>query len=497
MTILPVDPIANASPEALRAFLGTCRDAARKDGRAKLVSISIGVEALDPLAVLESIFEPGEQHFYAERPSLETAMAGAEAVIAQDASGAGRFEAVQRFVDETLANTIAVGDVNAPFGGPHFFAAFGFRDEMDAGEAFPAARVFVPRWQVARAGGRTTAVANFLVEPDAELQAIAEKVWRAHAKFRGFDYGGERGAEGRSTRASDHEHEQEHEHEEGAGPVARRSDVTEDLVDYRGAVANALERITAGEFQKIVLARTRTVRAEEPLHPLRMLNGLRQRFPDCYAFSVANGCGQSFIGATPERLARVSRGILETEALAGSAPRGATASEDAQRGGALLKSEKDRREQRLVLDSIRRRLRALGVALEFSEEPALKKLANVQHLHTPVRATLPENVRLLDVIARLHPTPAVGGSPREAALARIRELEGFSRGLYAGALGWLNARGGGEFFVGLRSALVEGNEARLFAGAGIVAGSDPEAEWAETELKFRALARALTDVEEG
>jgi isochorismate synthases len=483
MTILPVDPVANATPEALLAFLGTCRDAARKDGRAKLVSISIAVEALDPLAVLESIFEEGEQHFYAERPSLETAIAGAEAVLTKDASGAGRFEDVQRFVDETLANTIAVGEVNAPFGGPHFFAAFAFRDEVESGEVFPAARVFVPRWQVARAGGRTTAVANFLVEPEAELNAIAEKVWRAHGKFRGFEYGGERGVA------------------EKAEVKARPSDATSPITDegggdYPEAVRKALERIAAGEFQKIVLARTRTVRAEEALHPLRMLNGLRQRFPDCYAFSVANGRGQSFIGATPERLARVSRGILETEALAGSAPRGATASEDAQRGGALLRSEKDRREQRLVLDSIRRRLAPLGVTLEFPEEPVLKKLANVQHLHTPVRATLPEDVRLLDVIGRLHPTPAVGGSPREAAVARIRELEGFSRGLYAGALGWLNARGGGEFFVGLRSALVNGNEARLFAGAGIVAGSDPEEELAETELKFRALARALTEGEE-
>ncbi len=487
MTILPVDPIANANPEALRAFLGTCREAARKDGRAKLVSISIGVEALDPLAVLESIFEPGEQHFYAERPSLETAIAGAEAVLSMEASGTQRFSEVQRFVDETLANTIAVGDVNAPFGGPHFFAAFAFRDEVESGEAFPAARVFVPRWQVARAGERTTAVANFLVEPEAELSAIAEKVWRAHGKFRGFEYG-EAGASERGRLSV-------------AEAKGRRGRETPPYIngeegDYREAVRQALERIAAGEFKKIVLARTRTVKAEERLHPLRMLNGLRQRFPDCYAFSVANGRGQSFIGATPERLARVSRGILETEALAGSAPRGATASEDAQRGGALLRSEKDRREQKLVLDSICRRLAPLGVRLEFAEEPMLKKLANVQHLHTPVRAELPDDVRLLDVIGRLHPTPAVGGSPREAALARMREWEGFSRGLYTGALGWLNARGGGEFFVGLRSALVDGNEARLYAGAGIVAGSDPEAELVETELKFRALARALTETEE-
>ncbi len=261
--------------------------------------------------------------------------------------------------------------------------------------------------------------------------------------------------------------------------------------DFCAAVASAIARIEAGEFRKIVLARAKVLTGAKPFHPLEMLNGLRQRFSDCYAFSIANGRGQSFIGATPERLARASRGAFETEALAGSAPRGATASEDAKEGSALLRSEKDRYEHKLVIDSICRRLAPLELKLDFPSEPLLRKLANVQHLRTPISAALPESVRLLDVLARLHPTPAVGGSPRDAAVARIRELEGFPRGLYAGALGWLNARGGGEFFVGLRSALVEGSTATMFAGAGIVAGSSPAKELAETELKFRAMHEAL------
>ena len=484
MTILPLDPVANATPEALRAFLSTCRDMAVRDGRAKLVSISVAVDALDPLAVLESIFEPGEPHFYAERPSLDSAIAGAEAVLMAESHGPERFAFVQRFVDTTLDDTIAVGDVSAAFGGPHFFTAFAFRDEVEAGEPFPSARVFVPRWQVSRAGGGTTAVANLLVTPDSPLELLTEKVWRAHKKFRAFEY------ESHSAPGTFQEMDgMDHEKTNGNGALVWD---TEDRGDYPAAVSTALRYIAEGEFKKIVLARTRSIRSSAALHPLKMLNGLRQRFPDCYAFSVANGRGQSFIGATPERLARVSRGVLETEALAGSAPRGSTATEDAVRGAALLRSDKDRREQKLVLDSICRRLGPLGLSLEFPPEPTLRKLANVQHLQTPLRATLPDAVRLLDVIARLHPTPAVGGSPRDSAVARLRELEGFPRGLYAGALGWLNARGGGEFFVGLRSALVDGSTAHLFAGAGIVAGSSPQKELAETELKFRAIQEALT-----
>ena len=144
-----------------------------------------------------------------------------------------------------------------------------------------------------------------------------------------------------------------------------------------------------------------------------------------------------------------------------------------------------------MLEDIIARLVPLGLTPEYPAEPQIRRLANVQHLHTPVQAVLPDGVRLLDVLAALHPTAAVGGSPRDAAVAQIRALEGFPRGLYAGALGWLNARGGGEFFVGIRSALVEGVRARVFAGAGIVAGSTPEKEFAETELKFKAMLDAI------
>jgi len=473
MTILPINPAENASPEALIAFLRECREAARSDGRERLVSITLKVGALDPLAVLEAIFEPSELHFYAERPAIQTALAGAEALLVHEASGPDRFASVQRFIDDVLARTLAAGDVDAPFGGPHFFTAFTFLNEVEAGEAFPAARVFVPRWQVARAGDVTTAVANLLVAPDADLAALAERVWRAHGKFKNLDY----------------------THAAPAAPAPQRDPrapfQTTEVGNYRAAVAGGLAAIAAGEVNKIVLARAQDMRAGEPLHPLRLLNGLRERFTDCYSFSVSNGCGHSFIGASPERLVRVSKGMLETEALAGSARRGQSASEDAALGAALLASEKDRREHQHVLDSICRRLAPLGLVVDFPAEPTLRKFANVQHLHTPVRANLPTGVSLLTALAQLHPTPAVGGTPRDAAVARIRELEGFSRGLYAGAIGWVNSRGGGEFLVGIRSALIEGDTARVYAGAGIVAGSDPDREFGETELKFSAMRDAL------
>jgi menaquinone-specific isochorismate synthase len=516
VTILPIHPAENASPDALRAFLEQCRAVAKRVQRPQLVSISLAVDALDPLAVLESIFESTEPHFYAERPASEMAIAGAEVAAAFEASGPTRFADVKRWVEETLANTIAVGDVAAPFGGPHFFSAFTFHDTARPDEAFSPAHVFVPRWQVARAGATTTAVANLTVSADADLDPLVERVWRAHTKFRRFEY---RSAETESSESGT-------EIESGTGilPVSARSTgvppvskpmgeppmprqakeptggasmlpqstrTMHETGDYRAAVTRALDEISSGKLKKIVLARALDVVASRPFHPLEMLNGLRQRFPDCYAFSFTRGRGPSFIGATPERLVRISQGTLETEALAGSIRRGASASEDAALSSALQRSEKDRREQREVLDDIVARLTPLGLKPEYPAQPQVKRLANVQHLHTPIRAVVPNAVHALDVVAAMHPTPAVGGSPRDAAMREIPELEAFPRGLYAGVLGWLNPRGGAEFFVGIRSAVVEGDRARVFAGAGIVAGSSPEKEFAETELKARAMLDAF------
>lgn len=470
MKILPVNPTENVTPESLRAFLEQCRVLARDAGKPQLVSISLAVDHLDPLAVLESIFEPAELHFYAERPAQGFAVAGAEAVLEFTSSGAGRFVAAREFVAETLAQTIAVGPLAEPFAGPHFFFAGTFADEAGADAPFPALRLFVPRWQVARKEDRTVAVANLLIAADAPVEAIAAKVWKAHGKFRAFDY----------RRARRQERPSAPDEMEEIGGA------------YRPAVAQALQEIARGDYLKVVLARARRLRTGEAFHPLAVLNHLRQHYPACYAFSLANGRGQSFIGASPERLVRVAGGRMHTEALAGSAPRGESASEDAAFARALLQSEKDRREHRVVLESITRSVADLGLKLEHADQPRVLGLANVQHLHLPVSATLPAGVHILDLVARLHPTPAVGGSPRDAAMAAIARLEPFARGLYAGPQGWVDHRGGGEFFVGIRSALVDGRTATIYAGAGIVAGSTPEKEFAETELKFKALLEALT-----
>ena len=373
MLRLPVNPTDNPSPEALRAFLEQCASIARDAGRPQLVSISVAVESLDPLAVLESIFEPGELHFYTERPSSGFAVAGAEAVLEFSANGAARFAQAKAFIEQTLANTIAVGPLDEPFAGPHFYTAAGFAHEAAADAPFPALRVFVPRWQVSRMGDGSVAVANLLIAPNLPLDLITAKVWNAHAKFRAFDYSS---AQGQPRPSAPKQIEE-------IGGVG----------SYQRAVDTALAEIARGDYEKIVLARAQRLTTAEEFHPLGVLNHLRQRFPGCYAFSVANGRGQSFIGATPERLVRVANGRMHTEALAGSAPRGKSASEDAALARGLMQSEKDLREHRLVIGSIERRVAELGLKLEHAPAPRLLPLANVQHLHTPISAAVPQGVQ--------------------------------------------------------------------------------------------------------
>ncbi|MBC1256750.1 isochorismate synthase, partial [Trichormus variabilis FSR] len=259
---------------------------------------------------------------------------------------------------------------------------------------------------------------------------------------------------------------------------------------YKKSVASALEKIQSKELSKVVLADILDVSSNQHFNLLHSLNNLRKTHPNCYIFSTSNGKGQNFIGASPERLITIHNQQLITDALAGSAPRGKTPAEDAANANRLLNSEKERHEHLLVMDFITQRLTQLGLLPQVLP-PRLRQLSNIQHLWTPINAIVPANVHPLKIIAQLHPTPAVAGAARDIACEEIRRYETFERGLYAAPLGWIDSQGNCEFIVGIRSALIDGDRARLYAGAGIVAGSDPDREFAEVQLKLQALLKAL------
>jgi menaquinone-specific isochorismate synthase len=254
---------------------------------------------------------------------------------------------------------------------------------------------------------------------------------------------------------------------------------------------DATRRIRRGELEKVVLAQACRTRAAQALEPTDVLARLAHSYPDCCRFLIEPIPGHAFYGATPELLAEVEGATVHTVALAGSIRRGSSPKEDATLGQELLNSAKDHREHALVVEAIQEHLLPLVAKLHVPGRPGLLKLRNIQHLQTVIRGDLAQACGVLPVVEALHPTPAVGGTPRDVALRLIQAAEPFPRGWYASPVGWIDAQGNGRFAVALRSAVSVEDETWLYAGAGIVADSDPEREWEEVLLKFRPILEAL------
>ena len=272
------------------------------------------------------------------------------------------------------------------------------------------------------------------------------------------------------------------------GRIARRFTVEarQGLDEWDAMVTSALALVETHELEKVVLAREVFVEADAPFEPATIIERLRATQPGCIVYAAAG-----FVGATPEVLVRRTGRDVVSQPMAGTVPRAASPEEDRRSIARLESSVKESREHRLVVDAVAGELaRWCDDVVVGDPEPV--RLTSVTHLTTRVSGTLRHrDASALDLALALHPTPAVNGSPRAAAFAAIDRLEPFDRATYGGPVGWVDARGDGEFAVAIRGATLDGHRARLLAGAGIVAGSDPDAEWAETQAKLEPMLRAL------
>ena len=257
---------------------------------------------------------------------------------------------------------------------------------------------------------------------------------------------------------------------------------------WKHAVAEAVAAIKAGNLQKVVLARDVFATAAEPIDARVLLQRLARRYPDCFTFAC-----DGMIGATPELLVSRDGPQVSALVLGGTLPRGADPAEDLALGQELLASAKNHEEHAYAVDSIREALTPLCETLHVDARPSLLKFPNLQHLGTHVRGTLGTSKSALALAAAVHPPAAVCGTPTSTALDLIRELEHMDRERYAGPVGWVDADGNGEWGIAIRSAQLSGRTARLFAGCGIVAGSEPAAELAETLVKLKPMRGALED----
>lgn len=469
---------------AIQPFIADCLEQVAQDHHPQIASLSFVVPTVDPLMALAHLADRQEPHLYLERAVSEEAVAAFGSTLTYQSTGAQRFVDAHAFLDQWWPRIHAYQDADpAPDSltaalEPRFFCSFTFfPDSTGAGLDFPSATITLPQWQILRQGQTCLFTANFLLTAETTLMSVLDEL-DAHLLALQRLADDSLSTEVIPAGTSFHNF------------FLRRSSALAKS-HFKESVRRALGHITHHQVQKIVLAHALDVVQDRPFKTSLSLAQLRQRYPDCYVFSVGNGRDKTFIGASPERLLSVAHRRLSTDALAGSAPRGRTAKEDRQLALHLLHSTKEQAEHQIVVNFLAQTLAELGLQPYYPKPPTLLRLSNIQHLHTPIQARVAGRIHPLQLVEALHPTPAVAGLPIGAACEQIHAYEQFDRGLYGAPLGWIRANGDSEFIVGIRSALISGNWARLYAGAGIVAGSDPEREWAEINLKFRALGESL------
>jgi menaquinone-specific isochorismate synthase len=418
---------------------------ARRLGRPVLASWTRPVSAQDAIDVFGAARAEQQRGLWL-RPAANEALVATGAAHTLIGRGPQRFRQVSAAWRDLLADAVLDGSS----AGPVLFGGFSFdplheRSRMWAG--FPDGRMVLPQRMLAVRGGAAWLTTNAVV--------AAERAWAP------------RNDEARCDT-----------------PPPLDAQAWHALVDV---VARGLRRGDLG-LNKVVLARAQQVGVQRSIEDA--LRDLAARYPDCTIFAVSQG-DACFLGATPERLIALRAGTASTMALASSAPRGETSAEDDRLAACLLASPKQRAEHAMVVAALREGLGRACTGVVADAQPVVHRLANVQHLLTPIRGRVEGGRGALDLLEHVHPTPAVGGYPRMAALELIRACEALDRGWYAGPIGWMDGSGDGEFVVGLRCGLVRGETATLFAGCGIVADSDPAAEAAEWGWKLRPMLDAL------
>ena len=471
MTPVPVVSTHSSGTTAIARLCAAVRTAALSwDGRTVL-RVSVPTDTRDALAWLSAqTLTP--RAAWGERDEAPPRAAGSETRAA-----VGSAVTVE---SRTLADTEAVGVIAAILpAGARLYGTARFDPEARASDEwapFGRVRFTLPRAEIVVGRGGAVLAANV---------APGERVERALA-----DLALLRPAVAEAPRA--------------LPAVVRRTD-RPGKTGWTSAVRWSLGAFAARTLDKVVLARRADVAFGAPVDPVDLLRRLAPAAPRCFYVLVEPagqpaGCASAFVAATPERLFRIEtlasgERRLATEAVAGTRPRAADDAADDALLGELMDSDKDRREHAFVREAIAARLAPLATAVEVDAHAGAMTLARGRHIRTGIAATLAPSTTALDVLRALHPTPAVGGTPREASRDAIRRLEPFDRGLYAGAVGWIGRDEKGEeaaeFAVGIRSALVRGRAVSLYSGAGIVAGSDADAEWAEIEGKLADFARVL------
>jgi menaquinone-specific isochorismate synthase len=458
----------------IKEYIQHALEEAKQTNQSVIVSRIKEVDAIDPL----HFFASGEElclgeRFFWSTPTADFIMVGLgnQLVLENDNYTSERFQKIEnewkRFRKRVISDHKQVGT------GPLLFGGFSFdpiKEKSPLWESFSEAKFTLPTTMLTIINERTYITINKVITPYDQLDDCIkhfEKILENSPSLY-FQIDCEKGNEFASIELK-----------------------TSEWVE---AVQQATADIRSKEIDKVVLAREVHLEFADKIDPYQVVGRLQKEQPTSFIFGFENGL-QHFIGATPERLVKKEEKHVLSTCLAGSIKRGKTKHEDKQLGNQLLHDDKNLIEHNIVVKMIKEAFDHWCYDVVAPKAPALLKTKNIQHLYTPVRGFAKEGHSLLSMVERLHPTPALGGFPKDKAIEKIRELEPMHRGWYAGPIGWLDHEDNGEFVVAIRSGLLEGNKAALFAGCGIVEESDPESEYLETKMKLKPMLSALGGVE--
>ncbi|MHA2250712.1 MAG: isochorismate synthase [Candidatus Kariarchaeaceae archaeon] len=434
-----------------------------------LVSVSVRVRKKSFVQFFENSKEKNKVFFSDNTSTLKFAGVGVTKVIKSDDEN--RFIHVEEEIEKFYEDAVICIENNNQVVGPKFFGGFSFFNErqQDLWSKFGNSYFVLPELQLTQAQDYYWLTINTIHNKDTSVEKTLQYLNTAiHLEL-------------------EDKHRKASENYTSVQNIENPIDFTE----WKHSIERIQSKINDGLISKTVLARACIVTTEESIQPRTKIFDLHKNYPSCYTFLIEPIADHAFYGATPEVLAEVKGDYFQTVALAGSIGRSSDKSEDELLGKELMNSTKNLNEHKFVVDQISQNLRDITDSLTIHEKPELFKLRNIQHLKTSIDGYLANNQSLFSLIKQMHPTPAVGGTPKEKALEEIKAIEQTPRGWYASPIGWVDHRKNGCFVVGIRSVISRENIAILYAGAGIVQKSDPFEEWKETELKFQPILEIL------
>lgn len=434
-----------------------------------LVSYTKPLVSIDPLL----FYYNGNKLYKGNRTYLSDTegitMVGLGAAFVQSTEGNERFKKTEEAWQLFLKNAIIHNDSQVRGTGPIFMGGFSFKPEGKCSSlwsGFSQTDFVVPNWLLTDVGTQSYLTMNVLVDKQSDLETLHKELEGIERKLL------EKADWSMST------------------PKSKLIIEENRINEWLSAVQQSIEDIQNKELDKVVLSRMITVASDQVFDIIDLISALHERQQDSYIFAFEKA-GSTFIGATPERLISKTGTRFDTTCLAGTIGRGQTEKEDQQLGEALLSDQKNREEHQMVVSMISESMEKVCHKVIKPDFPQLYKAKDVQHLYTPITGIAGGESSILSLVEALHPTPAMGGVPRERAIKLIEERETYERGWYSAPVGWLDNNGDGEFIVAIRSGLIKNKTATLFAGCGIVADSNPQSEYQETKMKFKPMLTAL------